>query len=271
MRTKLLIGLLLCLLLANVSVWQAVAVRADNHACIYFLNIGQGDAIFIDTGAHQIVVDGGPDDSVIRELSKILPAWDRTLDLVVLTHPQADHLTGLLAVLERYQVKEILATFADYDSALNGEWLKAVRLSGARLNYADASDDYYFDDVFVDTLFPVVVSTIPVSDVNEDSVILHISTDQTAALLMGDAGFAAEERLIKIYPQLSADILKVGHHGSKYSSSAEFLGYLHPASAVISVGKNSYGHPSPDTLNSLNRVGAKIYRTDQSGTIKFAL
>jgi competence protein ComEC len=258
------------LLLANVYIWQGVAVKADSNPAIYFSNVGQGDSTLIMSGSHQILVDGGPDNSVITELGKVMPAWDRTIDLVVLTHPQADHLTGLFAVLERYQVGEVLATFADYDSSLNREWLKTVKQCGAKLNYADPADDYHFDDLYIDTLLPLTSSAQSL-DANEDSIILRVSGERSSALLMGDAGFSTEDSLLKIYPGISADILRVGHHGSKYSSSLNFLERIDFNSAVISVGKNSYGHPSPDTLTNLSKVGAKIYRTDQNGTVKFEL
>ena len=270
MRRRILLSSVLLLLLANILVWQGVAASADDAARIYFLNVGQGDATLITAGDRQILVDGGPDDSVIRELSKVMLAWDRTLDLVVLTHPQADHLTGLFSVLDRYRVKEILATFAEYDSSLNREWLKEVGKSGARMNYADPADDYYFGNLYVDTLLPLNSSTQSL-DINEDSVILRVNGENSSALLMGDAGFATEDHLFNIYPQLSADILKVGHHGSKYSSSVGFLERINSNSAVISVGRNSYGHPAPETLDRLTAVGANVYRTDQTGTVKFEL
>jgi len=269
-RRRILLSSVLLLLLANVFIWQGVAASADSAARIYFLNVGQGDATLITAGDHQILVDGGPDGSVIRELSKIMPAWDRTLDLVVLTHPQADHLTGLFSVLDRYSVKEILAAFSDYDSSLNGEWLKAARQSGAQLNYADSSDDYYFGNLYIDTLLPLN-SSAQSPDINEDSVILRVNGESFSVLMMGDAGFATEDHLFNIYPQMSADILKVGHHGSKYSSSVGFLERINSDSAVVSVGKNSYGHPAPETLDRLIAVGAKVYRTDKSGTVKFDL
>ncbi|MBN2585576.1 MBL fold metallo-hydrolase [Patescibacteria group bacterium] len=247
-----------------------MAVWVDSRPEIYFLNIGQGDSTLIVSGNHQVLVDGGPDKSVMAELGKIMPMWDRTIDLVVLTHPQSDHLTGLFAVLERYQVEEILATFAEYDSSLNREWLNEVQKSGAKLNYADPADDYHFGDLYIDTLLPLD-SSVQSADINEDSVILRVSGDNLSVLLMGDAGFATEDSLLNIYPGISADILRVGHHGSKYSSSIKFLERTEFDSAVISVGKNSYGHPSPETVDRLNKVNAKIYRTDQAGTIRFDL
>jgi competence protein ComEC len=269
-RQKLIWSCVLLLLVANLYIWQGVSVKASSTPAIYFLNVGQGDAILITSGEHQILIDGGPDSSVIAELSKIMPAWDRTIDLVVLTHAHADHLTGLFSVLERYRVGEVLATFAEYDSSLNREWLSEVKKSGAKLNYVDPADDYYFDDLYIDTLLPLTSSTQS-SDVNEDSIVLRVNGKNSSALLVGDAGFNIEDSLLKIYPQINADILKVGHHGSKYSSSISFLERIDATSAVISVGENSYGHPSPDTLDRLNQVGAKVYRTDKNSTVKFEL
>jgi len=258
------------LLLANLYVWQRVAVAADNDPAIYFLNVGQGDATLITSGDHQVLIDGGPDNSVLAGLGEAMPTWDRTIDLVVLTHPQSDHLIGLFSVLERYRVDEILATFGEYDSSLNREWIKAAKQSGAQLNYADSADDFTFGNLYLDTLLPLTPS-VQLLDINEDSVIVRASGKRSSALLMGDAGFATENNLLNIYPGLIADVLKVGHHGSKYSSSPNFIKQINIKSAVISVGKNSYGHPAPDTLNNLDKIGVSVHRTDKDGTVKFAL
>lgn len=270
MRQRLIWSCVLLLLLANFYTWRGVAARAAGQPTIHFLNVGQGDAILITSGDRQVLVDGGPDNSALSEIGRIMPTGDRTIDLVILTHPHADHVTGLFSVLERYRVNEILATFVEYDSSLNREWLKAVSQSGARLNYVDPADDYRFNNLYIDTLLPLT-SSAQSADINDDSIILRVGGDRSSVLLMGDAGFAVEDSLLNIYPGISADILKVGHHGSRYGSSLNFLQRLNLASAVISVGPNSYGHPAPDTIDRLNQVGAKLYRTDQSNTVQFNL
>ena len=115
------------LVIANYFLWQAVAFGYNNKLHIYFLDVGQGDAILIRTPNNKnILVDGGPDDSVIYQLSKVLPSWDRNIDLMILTHSHADHLAGLLEVLDRFEVKEILTTNTDYSTNINQEWLSRL-------------------------------------------------------------------------------------------------------------------------------------------------
>lgn len=259
------------LLIANYFLWQAVVFGYNNKMHIYFLDVGQGDAILIRTPNNKnIIVDGGPDESVIYQLSKVLPIWDKHIDLMILTHPQADHLTGLLEILDRFKVKEILTTQTDYPTKTNQAWLDKLSNCSCIINWADASDDYYFGEVYIDTLWPIDSDFINTSniDVNEASVVNKIVYGNNSVLLTGDLGFSSEKKLLNIYPSIESDVLKIGHHGSKYASSQEFLSAVKPETAVISVGQNSYGHPSDDTLNRLNDVGADVYRTDISGNIE---
>lgn len=256
------------LVVANYFTWQAVAFKYDNKMHIYFLDVGQGDAILIRTPNNKnIIIDGGPDNSVIHQLTKVLPIWDRQIDLMVLTHPQADHVTGLLEILDRFKVKEILATFVEYPTKTNQEWLSKTSNCNCILNWADASDDYYFEDVFWDTLWPVDLKSTD-SDINENSIVAKISYGNFSILLTGDVGFSSEEKLLNIYPDIDSNVLKVGHHGSKYASSEEFLQAISPEIAIVSVGQNGYGHPSDETLNRLGDVGADVYRTDMHGNIE---
>lgn len=261
------------LVLANYFVWQTVAYSFDNKLHIYFLNVGQGDAILIRTPDHKnILIDGGPDDTVVQELGKVLPIWDRNIDLMVLTHPQTDHVTGLFAVLKRFNVKEILATFVDYPTKTNAEW-KRVTMSGEyTITWANASTDYYFGEMLWDTLYPIEAPIgNETEDVNETSIVAQITYKNHKILLTGDAGFGTERELIEYYPNIQSDILKIGHHGSRYASSEEFLLVVQPEIAVIQVGKNKYGHPGQDTLDRLKKVGADVYRNDTDGTIEVIL
>ena len=262
------IGLAL-LLIANYFTWQAVGVWADTSLRIFFLDVGQGDAILIRTPSHHtILVDGGPDQNVIAQLNRVMPLWNRHIDLLVLTHPQADHVTGLLDVLERFTVGEILATFEPYDSQTNSAWLSAALAGDHAINYADAADDYQFGEVRWDTLHPLSQLLDDSEDVNEHSVVAKITYAGVSLLLTGDAGFPAEARLLDTYANLDVDILKVGHHGSRYASSSEFLAATQPEVAVIQVGQNSFGHPTDETLGRLLNVGATIYRSDTEGLIE---
>ena len=259
------------LLIANYFLWQAVAFAYDNKLYIYFFDVGQGDSILIRTPNNKnILIDGGPNSSVLPQLFKVLPIWNRQIDLMVLTHPQADHVTGLLEVLNRFKVKEILATFAEYPTKTNQEWLTKVSNHDCILNWADASDDYYFGEVYWDTLWPIDLNFTS-SDINEDSVTARISYGDFSILLTGDIGFLTESKLLDIYSDINSTVLKVGHHGSRYASSEEFLFAVKPEVAVITVGRNSHGHPAADTLNRLDDIGADIYRTDMDGLIEIII
>lgn len=257
------------LVVANYFAWQAVSAFSENKLHIYFLDVGQGDATLVRTPTHEnILIDGGPNDTVIQQLGKILPIWDRTIDLMVLTHPQADHLTGLLSVLERFNVEEILATFDEYDTKTNQEWLNRTSGGKYKINYADAADDYYFGEVIWDTLSPLDARGYTGNDINENSIVARLIYGNYKVLLTGDINFSVENKLSNVYADLSADVLKVAHHGSRYASSLKFLRAVGPEAATISVGKNKYGHPAPETLDRLDQIGASIYRTDLVGTVE---
>jgi len=267
-KNQLRLGLLAILVFANYLIWVAVSEASDQNLRIDFLDVGQGDAILLRTPTGEdILVDGGPDDSVLAELGKILPIWDRTLDLVVATHTDADHITGLVSVVKRYQVKEVLTPLPNKSTSISEAWQQSI-VQVPLVNYVDASDDYQWGEVNWDTLLPLSSSDALVADTNNISIVAKLTYEGNSVLLTGDMEMSEENLLLQIYPAVSAEILKVAHHGSKYSSSALFLQAIQPEAVVISVGKNSYGHPSPKTLNRLEAIGANIYRTDVGGTIE---
>jgi len=256
------------LILANYLLWTAVGETSSATLRVDILNVGQGDAILLQTPTGEnILVDGGPDDSVLAELGKILPLWDHTLDLVVATHLDADHITGLVSVLKRYQVKEVLTPLPSKSTKISEAWQQAV-LAEPAVNYVDAADDFAWGDVSWDTLLPLSSNDTLGADTNNTSIVAKLTYQGISILLTGDMEAPEENLLMQIYPATSIDVLKVAHHGSKYSSATAWLNMLDPGTALISVGKNSYGHPSPDALNRLEQVGADIYRTDQNGTIE---
>lgn len=263
-------GILAVLILANYLLWTAVGEADSSTLRIDFLNVGQGDAILIRTPTQQkILIDGGPNDSVLSELGKILPVWDRNLDLVVATHLDADHIAGLVSVLERYRVGEVLTPpipVADTTSTIQA-WQDSLSLI-QNINYADSSDDYQWGAVTWDTLWPLPGTVGTSETTNEYSIVAEVQFEGNSLLLTADITADVEQTLINLYPGLTAEVLKVAHHGSKFSSTALWLQMIHPETAIISVGKNSYGHPSTDTLNRLQIAGADVYRTDQGGTIE---
>lgn len=261
------LGILVLLVLINYFVWTAVSVTANQTLRVDFLNVGQGDATLIRTPSGQkILVDGGPNDQVLAELGKLLPVWDRTIDLVVATHPESDHISGLLSVLERYTVKEVLTLHTTNSTQVAQVWQQLLATVPV-VNFADATDDYNWDGVVWDTLLPVTEQSF-IYQGNDQSIVAEVNFGNCQILFTGDITTLGETLVQQIYPGLTADVIKVAHHGSKYSSGAVWLQQVQPKVAVIEVGPNSYGHPAPDTLIRLQTAGAEIYRTDQDGTIE---
>lgn len=259
------------LIFTAVSVWVFVVAGAPrNYLSVYALNIGQGDAIFVETPQrHQIVIDGGPDARVLSELSAVMPFWDRSIDLIVLTHPQEDHMFGLIEVLRRYDVANVLMTGVNYPTRTYEEFKKAVRAEGAHVVIARAGEKIRFGDgVEMDVLFPeiAVAGKDAPADVNDTSMATRVRFGKKNFLFMGDAGMQEESALVNSGEDIDIDVLKVSHHGSKTSTSQLFLEKTSPALALVSVGaKNKYGHPHPDTLARL--AGIPLYRTDTQGRV----
>ncbi len=234
---------------------------------VSFLNIGQGDSIFIFTPSyHTILIDGGPDDRVLSELGEVLPFFERTLDLVVLTHPHADHINGLISVIERYDVRNILMTGVSYESRLYQEFLDRIRTQHIPLYIAKADLDFSFqNEVFFDILYPFKsIAGETIAEINNSSIVMNVRYQNRSIFLSGDAEIEVENLLLNDYHgRLDADILKVGHHGSKSSSSSDFLQAISPEYAVIQAGfGNRYHHPHTETLDRFASMGITIFRND---------
>jgi competence protein ComEC len=245
----------------------------DNRLHVSFLDVGQGDAILIQTPNHQdILVDGGPSAQAISgELSQHLPFWDRTIELVVLTHPHLDHLTGLLEVLQRYKVQQVLYLDTDYQMPPEQEWLTLIHDKGVKATLAEAGQviNLGMGATSIEVINPIPDSSVPAMD---NGVVLRLSDGKVSFLLTSDISKEAELDLIARRAELSSTVLKVSHHGSDTSSSAAFLAVVDPQLAVISVGAdNTFGHPGQETMARLtDTVGLdKIYRTDKNGTVEF--
>jgi competence protein ComEC len=261
------------LLVLAVLATTAAATMPDDKLRVSFLDVGQGDAILIQRGSQQVLVDGGPSPQLLNlELGKKMPFWDRTIELVVLTHPHADHLTGLVEVLKRYRVERALYPDLEDDSPLYGEWQGLIKED---INYTFAQAGQKINlggDVTMEVLNPQVPPLSGTnSDMNNNSVVLRLCAGEISFLLTADIEREAEFELIAQGSKLSSTVLKVGHSGSKTSTTPDFLAEVNPAAAVISVGENRFGHPSGEVIGRLEKeLGAEyIYRTDEQGTIEF--
>ena len=245
----------------------------DDKLHVSFLDVGQGDAILIQTPNHQdILVDGGPSAQAISgELSQHLPFWDKTIELVVLTHPHLDHLTGLLEVLQRYKMQQVLYLDTDYQTPPEQEWLTLIQDKGIKSTLAKVGQviNLGMGATSIEVINPSKKdSSVPAMD---NGVVLRLSDGKVSFLLTSDIIQEAELGLITRRADLSSTVLKVAHHGSDTSSSAAFLAVVDPQLAVISVGAdNTFGHPGQETMARLtDTVGLdKIYRTDKNGTVE---
>jgi len=262
------------LLVLAVLATTAAATMPDDRLRVSFLDVGQGEAILIQKGSQQVLVDGGPSPQLLAlGLGEKMPFWDRTIELVVLTHPHADHITGLVEAVQRYRVEQVLYPESDYDSPICREWLGLIGENNIKCTVAQAGQEI---DLGGGVKMKVLNPPVPPlsgtnSDMNNNSVVLSLSDGEVGFLLTGDIEREAEFGLIARGGNLSGTVLKVGHSGSKTSTTPDFLAEVNPAVAVISVGENSYGHPHGEVLKRLEAELGKeyIYRTDEQGTIEF--
>ncbi len=259
---------LVILLIAFVpTIWFSQYRRASELQ-MWFFDIGQGDATFIQTPqGSQILIDGGPDDTVLQKLSSVMWPWDRTIDAIIITHPDADHITGLVSVLEQYRVKMIIETGARSDTSFMDALAARMVEEDSDHRFVRAGDRFTFDDLqlLVEGPMQTYEHQKP-KDANNTSVVLLATYGETSVLLTGDAEIEQESQMLSTLTDV--DVLKVGHHGSKSSSSMPFLEKIKPEIATISSGvRNRYGHPHPVILSRLAQVRATVYRTDQDGDI----
>lgn len=237
-----------------------------------FLNVGQGDAALVKTPYGQnILIDGGPDNAVLSELAKNLPWWDRRIDLMILTHPHDDHVAGLIDVIKRYNVEKILYTGVIHSAPNYLAWLELIKENKVPLIIIDRPQTVKLgEDCELRIIYPgQSLLGREVNNLNNSSLVIKLIYGRTGFLLTGDIETEVEQELAKSGADLSADVLKVSHHGSDASNSQEFLEKVKAKIAVIQVGKdNDFGHPSLRVIKRLEKTGARVFRVDLDGTVK---
>jgi len=265
------------LLVIVILVWvAAIAAPSGEKLTVSFLDVGQGDAILIQIENQRVLVDGGPSpEKICSELGERLPFWDKTIDLVVLTHPEDDHLLGLVEVLSRYKVGQVLEPGFQDDKPAYREWLRLTKEKDINRTIARAGQQVNLSNgVRIEVLYPqqeLLKGTN--SDVNNNSIVLRLVKDKVSFFLAGDIEEEAELELLQQYGRgLKSTVLKVAHHGSASSTTPSFLVAVSPQVAVVSVGAdNRFGHPSAEVIARFSeRPGAdKVYLTSESGDITF--
>ncbi len=265
------------LVLATVLSFLALSAHADSDGLlkVFFLDVGQGDAELVDFNGSQILIDGGPDDKVVQELGKIMPFYDHSIDLILLTHPHADHVAGLIEVLKRYKVDKIIENYTPYNTAQYAEWNNEK--NSAEVVQAQIGQTVSFGDggPILSILFPfnsVLDDASSLKNPHDAMVVSRLDYKNQGILFMGDAEAKTEHQIIQKGENIGAQFIKIGHHGSKTSSSEELLRAVNPELAFIEVGKNNkYGLPSQQVLDRLRNYDIKYYRTDVDGTVELVL
>jgi len=262
--------------LATIALMVSVtaATMPDDKLHVSFLDVGQGDAILISRGSQQVLIDGGPSPNAINpELGRQMPFWDRTIELVILTHPDQDHFTGLVEVLNRFRVEKVLDPNLDCDSPLCEEWQRLITEKNIAKTSARAGQQIDLSGATLTVLHPPDARLQDTDeDIDNNSVVLKLEAGRISFLFAADIRREAEFYLVSRRAALNSTVLKVAHHGSATSSTEEFLSAVDPQIAVVSVGAgNKFGHPRPEVMARLEQKldADNIYRTDRHGTIQF--
>lgn len=254
------------------AVWLAVASLPDGRLHVAVLDVGQGDAILVTLpDGRQMLVDGGPSPTaLVWRLGQQMPFWDRTLELVVNTHPDADHLAGLVELPARYRLEQVLVSDVAVSEALYRQWEQALASAGAApITARQGMQVNLGNGVSLSVLNPGPASA-GADEVNNHSVVLRLAYGQVSFLLPGDVEAPVEQAMLEAGLPLRATVLKSPHHGSKTSSSPAWLEAVDPQVVAVSVGAdNRFGHPSPEVLARYEAIGAAVLRTDERGTIEF--
>lgn len=263
------------LLLIAICLFVGSHGLADGKLHVFFLDIGQGDAMLVQTpSGRQILIDGGPDDTILRRLGEVMPFYDKSLDVVVATHEDADHIAGLVRVLDKYKVDQIWETGMACATATCRGWQDREDQEGATVSYAKRGQEIELDDgVKFVLLYPFNYEKGQVfKKRNDGAMVLKLIYDSQSVLFTADVEKNVEQKLLVSGADLDSDFLKVGHHGSKTSTTEGFLKAVSPLAAFIEVGAhNRYGHPTSEVLSRLESFGIKYYRTDIDGTKELVL
>lgn len=241
---------------------QCIASLPDGKLHIVFCDVGQGDAAYVRfPDGRDLLVDGGPNNKVLGCLGRHMPFWDRTLDMVVLSHPEKDHMQGLLSVLERYSVTYFVHTERAGSSDEYAKLMDIMRERKVTEKMVETGEIVRIGQVRLAVVGPSTDILGAATDVNDTSVVFELRYGSFDALFPGDATLTSLLSLNDI------EVLKVPHHGSKTGMRADVINALKPELAVISVGKNSYGHPTKEVLDMLALIGSRVLRTDNEGDI----
>lgn len=271
LKSKKLFITLLCSAFIGAVALGPLFIGREKGLKVFFLDVGQGDAILIQApGNIDVLIDGGPGRQVIEGLDRHLPFWNRDIELMILTHPHTDHVQGLIEVLKRFEVKRSVGYELDCQTPDYQEWLKIIKEQNIPFFKTVKGDRFNLgSDIYLETLYPFAdITGLKFDNLNLASIVIELHDGPHSYLFTGDSPAEVENEMMAADLIKKVDVLKIGHHGSKYSSILPFLEKLKPSCAVIQVGKNnSFGHPHLITLQRLKKLGALILRNDQDSEV----
>lgn len=263
------------LLILNVVIWATLAQASERRSgilAVSFLDIGQGDSIYIEApNGRQMIIDGGPNESLMSALPDVLQYGDKTIDVLVVTNPDADHYSGFLPLIDSYEIGAIVESGTTSDTALYNSFQDLISEKGILHLEAYAGQRIILDkenDVYLEILFPD--RDVATWDSNDGSIVSKLVYGNTSVLLTGDSTKLTEGIVVSGSDLSGVDILKAGHHGSKTSTGLPLLQESKPNVVVISAGENNkYGHPDEETIENLNEMHIPYLVTMDEGTITF--
>ena len=263
---RILFAALICSLMLGCvfSVRIPVSAAGPDPMEVHFLNVGQGDCTLVTCGSHAMLIDAG-DDTKGTTIQNYLQKQKITkLDYLILTHPDADHIGGAPVIITKFDITKVFVSNFEKDNQTYRKLIQSLDDKRIKTLTPKVNSTYTLGSASITILAPGKEYDNP----NDASIALLLKNGTRSFLFTGDAGEEAEKDILKTNIDISADVYKVGHHGSKYSTSKEFFKAVDPFYAVISCGEgNSYGHPHAETLNTLRTSGVMVYRTDEAGTI----
>lgn len=246
---------------------SAATVSASENLTVHFLDVGQGDSELIQFNGKNVLIDGGTQDMGPRVESYLRDHGVSSLDLLIATHPHEDHIGGLITILNDIPIKQVLDSGQTHTSQTFENYLNLIDRKNIPFTVAERGQTIDLDPrLKIEVLSPP--ATPIADDLNQNSVVLKITYNKVSFLLMGDAGFEAEDSIMAAGYDLKSTVLKIGHHGSSSSTGSAFLSKVRPEVEVIEVGAgNDYGHPTQKTLSALQSTSSQVYRTDTNGNI----
>lgn len=250
---------------------QVITLLQSTELQVVFLNVGQGDAIWIQApNGKEVLIDAGPNQTTLAELSKVKSFFDRTIDFIMITHSDKDHIGGFPEIFERYKIGHVIESEISSPTIIDKTVTSSIEQERATKIIARAGERIVLDPkngVVIDVLFPDQKTSG--WETNEASLIVKVTHGSNSFLLTGDAPSEVEDFLVQIYgSQLQSDVLKLGHHGSKTSTSDAFITTVQPETVIVSAGLgNRYGHPHPEVIERAENANVQVLETAQQGSI----